>query len=46
MIEFDTAVLVLIGAFIGWNFPQPPWAVWLQGKAVELFGKIKARFTK
>ena len=24
----------LVGAFIGWNLPQPPWAVWLQAKIV------------
>lgn len=26
----DTIILIGIGAFIGWNFPQPPWAVWFQ----------------
>jgi hypothetical protein len=23
---FDTLILILIGAFIGWHFPQPMWA--------------------
>ena len=31
----------LVGAFIGWNLPQPPWAVWLQAKIVELYNKAK-----
>lgn len=28
----DTLLWVAIGAFIGWNFPQPFWAVWVQEK--------------
>jgi hypothetical protein len=27
----------LIGAFIGWNLPQPFWAVYVQTKVRELF---------
>ncbi len=28
-----------IGAFIGWNIPQPTWAKRLQNKVVEAFQK-------
>ena len=42
----NTILLVLIGAFIGWNLPQPGWAKWTQAKFVGLFGKIKAKFSK
>jgi hypothetical protein len=32
-----TSVIVLvIGIFIGWNVPQPPWAKALQDNVVEL----------
>lgn len=43
-------VSLLIGVLIGWNFPQPPWAVWVQAKIVALYNKakdsIKARFAQ
>ena len=42
----NTLLLVLIGAFIGWNLPQPIWAKWIQAKAVSIFSKIKAKFEK
>lgn len=42
----NTILLILIGAFIGWNLPQPTWAKWIQAKALSLFGKIKAKFEK
>jgi hypothetical protein len=41
----NSILLVLIGAFIGWNIPQPVWAKWLQAKGVAFFGKIRAKFT-
>ena len=25
---------LLIGAFIGWNLPQPSWAKWIESKVV------------
>lgn len=34
---------LLIGAFIGWSFPQPMWAKVLQAKVVEMF---KSFFSK
>jgi hypothetical protein len=27
---FDIVILVAVGAFIGWNLPQPFWAVYAQ----------------
>ncbi len=30
-----TMFWVLIGAFIGWNFPQPWWAKYIQDKIME-----------
>ena len=30
----DILIWGLVGAFIGWNFPQPFWAVWVQAKVV------------
>jgi hypothetical protein len=35
----DTLFWVAVGAVVGWNFPQPFWAVAIQEK-------IKAAFTK
>lgn len=29
-----TLFILVIGIFIGWNLPQPPWARSLQNKAV------------
>ncbi len=34
-----TMFWILIGAFIGWNFPQPWWAKYIQEKIVEKFTK-------
>ncbi len=33
MIEF--LIYILIGAFIGWNLPQPAWAKQLQEKIIS-----------
>jgi hypothetical protein len=35
----ESLVLLLIGAFIGWHFPQPKWAVSLETKIKSLFAK-------
>lgn len=45
MIEFDTALLLLAGAFIGWHVPQPLWAKFISAKVAGVWAKIKARFT-
>ena len=42
----NTVLLVLIGAFIGWNLPQPGWAKWVQAKFLALFDRIKAKFQR
>jgi uncharacterized membrane protein len=40
------AIAVLIGAFIGWNLPQPAWAVKFQAWVVEKYNELKAKFSK
>lgn len=35
----DTLLWVAIGAFIGWNFPQPFWAKFVQDKIQSFFAK-------
>jgi hypothetical protein len=35
----ESLFLILIGAFIGWSFPQPEWAKTLQSKFLGLFKK-------
>jgi len=37
----DMLIWGLVGAFIGWNLPQPVWAVWIQAKIMGLIGKAK-----
>lgn len=36
----DILLLIAIGAFIGWNLPQPYWAAWVQEK-VQTWLKTK-----
>ncbi len=36
---FDILIWVAVGAFVGWNFPQPYWAVYMQDKLQSLFAK-------
>lgn len=33
----ETAILVLIGAFVGWNLPQPFWAKIIQERIFNFF---------
>lgn len=35
----ETIIYILIGTFIGWNFPQPWWALWFQEKVSNFFRK-------
>ncbi len=35
----ETILLVLVGAFIGWHFPQPNWAIALETKIKSIFKK-------
>jgi hypothetical protein len=37
----ETVVLLLIGAFIGWNFPQPFWAKAMQVRVEAWWSKKK-----
>jgi len=34
-----TIITFIIGAFIGWNFPQPDFAKTIQSKIIDLFKK-------
>lgn len=36
----DTLLLIAIGAFIGWNFPQPTYAKWIQDWVVGMWNKF------
>ena len=36
---FDILLYVLIGAFIGWHFPQPMWAKVLEEKVRDILTK-------
>lgn len=40
------AIVLLIGMFIGWNLPQPAWAVKFQAWIVKKYNDLKARFSK
>jgi hypothetical protein len=35
----DTILWLAVGAFIGWNFPQPAFAKTFQEKVLSLFAK-------
>ena len=35
--DFDTSVKIMIGAFIGWNLPQPFWAQIVSAKLKEYY---------
>lgn len=35
----ETLFWILVGAFIGWHFPQPLWAKMLEGKVREMLTK-------
>ena len=39
----ETILFILLGMFIGWNFPQPTWAKYVQRKMVDFLRKV---FTK
>ena len=40
-----TVIVLVIGIFIGWNLPQPPWAKALQDRVVELTRALVAKVT-
>ena len=35
----ESILLILVGAFVGWHFPQPAWAKDLEAKVKGLFNK-------
>jgi hypothetical protein len=35
----ETIIWVLVGLFVGWNFPQPDYAKAIQAKIVGIFKK-------
>ena len=37
----DIAIWVLIGAFIGWNLPQPGWAIIIQSWIMNKLSNFK-----
>lgn len=37
----DIIFWVLVGAFIGWHFPEPWWAKALKEKVIGMFNKTK-----
>jgi hypothetical protein len=37
----DTIFWIAVGAFVGWNFPQPVWARAIQAKIQAVFTKGK-----
>lgn len=39
----DILLWLAVGAFLGWNFPQPFWAVLAQKKMIALWDSYKAK---
>jgi hypothetical protein len=37
----DTLLWIAVGAFVGWNFPQPFWAKMIQDKIKSMINKEK-----
>jgi hypothetical protein len=37
----DTVLWIAVGAFVGWNFPQPFWAKMIQDKIKSIINKEK-----
>lgn len=37
----DTLFWIAVGAFVGWNFPQPFYAVWIQNSIVTMWHNFK-----
>jgi hypothetical protein len=35
----DTILLLLVGAFIGWHFPEPSWAKVIKAKVLSMIQK-------
>ena len=39
----DTIFWILVGAFVGWNFPQPFWARWMQDWVKEKWANFRKK---
>ena len=39
----DILFWLAVGAFIGWNFPQPIWASWIQSTVKGWIAKINSK---
>lgn len=37
----ETFFWIAVGAFVGWNFPQPSWARTAQSKLIDFFNRSK-----
>ena len=37
----EAAIYILVGAFVGWNLPQPAWAATVQAKILGFFRGTK-----
>lgn len=37
----DSVLLLLLGAFIGWHFPEPSWAKFVKAKVADAIEKSK-----
>jgi len=37
----DTILILLVGAFIGWHFPEPSWAKIIKAKVLSMVSKPK-----
>ena len=42
----NNILLILIGAFIGWNLPQPGWAKWIQSRVYTTFNRFMNKWNK
>ena len=39
----NTLLLILLGMFIGWNFPQPAYAKFIQDKVLGFFRNLTSK---
>lgn len=37
----DILFWVAVGAFVGWNFPQPFWAKYIQNRVIAMFSRTE-----
>ena len=39
----DIILMILLGMFIGWNFPQPAYAKFIQDKVLDFFRNLMSK---